>query len=164
MKIQAFSLSFSFRLQWMLFSFSLVSLFSFSGTKQWNWKRSGTWVGRIAVSRAERRWSKEPRMATMFSVLVWLLCNESLMNAALSLRASIACGTPIFLSVSQFSLTFFLSVWSERKWKKNKNKLKKQTNKHGNFANAWDFLFERFIHSFLLLLGLSTKYRGRESR
>lgn len=47
-----------------------------------------TWVGRIAVSRAERRWSKEPRMATTWSFIIWLFWRDSLINAALSPRVS----------------------------------------------------------------------------
>lgn len=49
----------------------------------------------MAVSRAERRWSKEPRMETMLSVTVWLFCSDSLIEAALAATASIACGTPM---------------------------------------------------------------------
>jgi len=43
----------------------------------------------MAVSKAERRWSKEPRMETMLSVMVWLFCNDSFMNSTRSLSASI---------------------------------------------------------------------------
>lgn len=43
----------------------------------------------MAVSKAERRWSKEPRIATMLSVMVWLLSKESRMNEAFSFRFSI---------------------------------------------------------------------------
>jgi hypothetical protein len=64
----------------------------------------------MAVSRAERRWSKEPRMVTMLSVIVWLFCSDSLMNAALSLRACIACGTPIFFPFPRRIFPRFLSV------------------------------------------------------
>lgn len=47
---------------------------------------ASTWVGRMAVSREERRWSKEPRMETTLSVMVWLLSRDSLILTALSLR------------------------------------------------------------------------------
>ena len=43
----------------------------------------------MAVSKAESRWSKEPRMAAMLSVMIWLFCNDSLMKSVRSLRASI---------------------------------------------------------------------------
>lgn len=66
----------------------------------------------MAVSRAERRWSKEPRMVTTLSVIVWLFCSDSLILAALSLRKSspkvAVAGTPIvgilfvFLSSAEF--------------------------------------------------------------
>lgn len=58
----------------------------------------------MADSRAERRWSKDPRMATTRSVMVWLFWRDSLMNDALSIRVSISKGTPI-------SLTFFFLLF-----------------------------------------------------
>lgn len=64
-----------------------------------------TWVGRMAVSRAERRWSKEPRIETMLSVMDWLFCSDSLIFAAFSLKLStpitpaVRTGTPISLQV-----------------------------------------------------------------
>lgn len=61
-------------------------------------------MGRMADSRAERRWSKDPRMATTRSVMVWLFWRDSLMNDALSVRVSISKGTPI-------SLTFFFLLF-----------------------------------------------------
>lgn len=67
------------------------------------WSERRTWVGRMAASRAERRWSKEPRMATMPSVLVWLFCRDSRTKLALCLRVSIACGVPI----PQISLSLY---------------------------------------------------------
>lgn len=66
-----------------------------------------TWVGRMAVSSAERGWSKEPRIETMLSVMVWLLWSDSFTNTALCRRASMACDIPIeigFLSLSWFHL------------------------------------------------------------
>ena len=67
--------------------------------KRDNW----TWIGRMAVWRAKRRWSKEPRMATMLSVIAWLLFRESFRKAALSLK-SVACG--ITIVHARFSGTF----------------------------------------------------------
>lgn len=64
----------------------------------------------MAVSRAERRWSKEPRMATMLSVTVWLFCSDSLIEAALAATASIACGTPM---VFLFKFLAGFSIWPE---------------------------------------------------
>ena len=103
------------------FSFIFFFLVSQAGER-----KSATWVGRMAVSRAESRWSKEPRMATMLSVIVWLFCSDSLMNTALSLRACIACGTPIyFLFSPDFpSLCFCLSLCLVREKMQMKNEKK----------------------------------------
>lgn len=70
-------------------------------------KGTRTWVGRMAVSRAERRWSKEPRIETTSSVMVWLFCSDSFIFAAFSLSGSTqATAIPIF---------FFWSVWFLRR-------------------------------------------------
>lgn len=45
-------------------------------------------------------------MATMLSVKAWLLCSESLIDAALSFRASIVCGTPILFPYRNRPLCF----------------------------------------------------------
>lgn len=63
--------------------------------------KKGTCVGRMAVSRAERRWSKEPRIPTMLSVMVWLFCRDSFIRPARSVKASIAWATPIFLDLDR---------------------------------------------------------------
>jgi hypothetical protein len=60
--------------------------------KWWGMIRGGrTWVGRIAASSAERRWSKEPRMVTMPSVFPWLRRRESRSMVLHRDSASIAC-------------------------------------------------------------------------
>lgn len=51
-------------------------------------------MGRMADSRAERRWSKEPRIETMLSVIVWLFCSDSLIRVAFLLNGS-STATPI---------------------------------------------------------------------
>jgi hypothetical protein len=47
----------------------------------------------MAASSAERRWSKEPRMATMPSVFPWLLCSESRSMVARRVSVSIVRGS-----------------------------------------------------------------------
>ena len=66
-------------------------------TQQRRKKEKGrTWVGLMAVSRAERQWSKEPRIEITLSIMVWLFWSDSLIMAALSLGESEAItGTPM---------------------------------------------------------------------
>lgn len=54
-----------------------------------------TWVGRIAVSRVDRRWSKDPRMVIMESVMLWLFPRLSRMNCALAANSSTSLNSPI---------------------------------------------------------------------
>ena len=92
-------------------SSKILPLFSpnnFWATKQKNEAEevNNTWVGRMAVSRAERRWSKEPRIETTLSVIVWLLCRDSLIRVAFSVSGSTpVTAIPIFFS---YRLRFFL--------------------------------------------------------
>jgi hypothetical protein len=66
----------------------------------------------MAASRTERRWSKEPRMETTLSVMVWLFCSDSLIFAALSLSESVpTTATPIFFF---FFFFFLLEIERER--------------------------------------------------
>jgi hypothetical protein len=67
----------------------------------------------MAASRTERRWSKEPRMETTLSVMVWLFCSDSLIFAALSLSESVpTTATPIFFFF--FFFFFFFLFFSKR--------------------------------------------------
>jgi hypothetical protein len=69
----------------------------------------------MAASRTERRWSKEPRMETTLSVMVWLFCSDSLIFAALSLSESVpTTATPIFFFFFFFFLFFSKRVERER--------------------------------------------------
>lgn len=86
--------------------------------------RRRTWVGRMAVSRTERRWSKEPRLETTLSVIVWLFCSDSLIFAALSLSESVpATATPIFFF-------FFLLLLRKGCWERERINICKSKNWH----------------------------------
>lgn len=77
------------------------------------WVEWVTWVGRMAVSRAERRWSKEPRIETTSSVMVWLLSRDALIAEAFSLSKSpLATAITIFSSSSEiFFFCFWILIW-----------------------------------------------------
>ena len=99
----------------------------------------------MADSRAERRWSKEPRMAIMLSVMVWLFWSDSRIDAARSLRASIARGIPILsvclsvclsLSLSLSSLSLSLSLNFLFGWRENEKREIRD-------SISWIFSFER---------------------
>lgn len=79
-------------------------------------RNESTWVGRMAVSRAERRWSKEPKMETMLSVKDWLCCRDSLIIAALSLSTISATWTPIFLSLCLLCGVEW-NLWKKWSWR-----------------------------------------------
>jgi len=70
--------------------------------KQW---RISTWVGRIEVSRADNRWSKEPRMLIMESVMLWLFPMLSRINCALAANASTSLDIPISKHPSRLPLS-----------------------------------------------------------
>ncbi len=70
--------------------------------KQW---RISTWVGRIEVSRADKRWSKEPRMLIMESVMLWLFPILSRINCALAANASTSLDIPISKHPSRHPLS-----------------------------------------------------------
>lgn len=69
---------------------SLTSIHILQTVQRSRERKKSACVGRMAVSRAERRWSKEPRMVTMLSVIVCVFCIDSLINEARSVRVSIA--------------------------------------------------------------------------
>ena len=77
----------------------------------------------MAVSRAERRWSKEPRMETTSSVMVWLLSRDALIAKAFSLSKSPPATAITILSSSLFFFFFFwILIWffafaKQLKWK-----------------------------------------------
>ncbi len=65
------------------------------------WRNEGnffsflTWMGRIAVSRVDKRWSKNPRMVIMEFVMLWLFPRLSHMNCTLATNSSTLLNNPI---------------------------------------------------------------------
>lgn len=86
-----------------------------------------TWVGRMAVSRAERRWSKEPKIETMLSVMDWLFTRASLICAALSLSISTPTTTPPPLLLDGIPIPFLLRLrYRQREKRKHVEKSQKK--------------------------------------
>lgn len=117
----------------------------------------------MAVSRAERRWSKEPKIETMLSVMDWLFTRASLICAALSLSASapaattpppplLLTGIPIFLPVNLNSPFGCEKKCRERKTRE-RNTAGSESNKKKNtqYGKERVFLVTWIFFSFFFL-------------